>query len=62
MANTIPTVAEYLVRRIAQLGVNHAFGVPGDYSFPIDNAIESCPGLDWVLDEAAIAEKAQPLD
>lgn len=49
MANTNPTVAEYLVRRIARLGVTHAFGVPGDYSFPIDNAIESCPGLDWVL-------------
>jgi len=49
MTNIIPTVAEYLVRRIAQLGVTHAFGVPGDYSFPIDNAIEFCPGLDWVL-------------
>lgn len=43
-----PTVAEYVVKRLSDLGVDKVFGVPGDYSFPIDDAIEVCPTLDWV--------------
>jgi indolepyruvate decarboxylase len=43
-----PSVAEYVVQRLAALGIKHAFGVPGDYAFPIDKAIEACPGLTWV--------------
>lgn len=45
---TNPTVAEYVVKRLSDLGVDKVFGVPGDYSFPIDDAIEVCPTLDWV--------------
>lgn len=48
MKPTNRTVAEYAVARIAALGIDHAFGVPGDFSFPIDDAIES-QGLKWVL-------------
>lgn len=43
-----PLVAEYVVQRLAALGIKHAFGVPGDYSFPIDIAIETCDGLTWI--------------
>ena len=34
------TVVEYVINRLADLGIDRAFGVPGDYSFPIDYAIE----------------------
>jgi indolepyruvate decarboxylase len=36
-----PTVADYLVARLAAAGVAHAFGVPGDYAFPVNDAFES---------------------
>ena len=44
-----PTVADYVMDRLADLGIAHVFGVPGDYSFPIDNAIEVNDRLCWVL-------------
>jgi indolepyruvate decarboxylase len=44
-----PTVADYIMDRLADLGIGHVFGVPGDYAFPIDNAIESNRRLSWVL-------------
>ena len=44
-----PTVAEYAVDRIAALGIRHVFGLPGDYSFPINDAIEDHPELKWIL-------------
>jgi len=44
-----PTVAEYVVGRIAALGIRHVFGLPGDYSFPINDAIEEHPGLEWII-------------
>ena len=43
-----PSVAEYALSRIAALGIDRVFGVPGDYAFPIDNAVEVVPGLEWV--------------
>ncbi len=46
---TTITVAEYVVERLADLGINHAFGVPGDYAFPFDDAIESSARMSWVL-------------
>jgi indolepyruvate decarboxylase len=46
MAN--PTVAEYVVKRLADLEIDRVFGVPGDYAFPIDDAVEVCPQLQWV--------------
>lgn len=35
------TVAEYAVARLAALGIEHAFGVVGDYAFAFDNAIKA---------------------
>ena len=45
---TNPTVAEYALRRLAALGIDQIFGVPGDYSFAIDDAVEVVDGLNWV--------------
>ncbi|MDQ7822294.1 MAG: thiamine pyrophosphate-binding protein [Candidatus Eremiobacteraeota bacterium] len=41
------TVAEYVIERLAALGITHAFGVPGDYAFPFDDAIEASPHMKW---------------
>ena len=43
------SVAEYVIHRLSQLGINKAFGVPGDFSFPIDDAIEDSTCIDWVV-------------
>ena len=43
-----PTVVEYVVKRLSELGIDRVFGVPGDYAFPIDDAVEVCPTLKWV--------------
>ncbi len=48
-SSTAPTVAEYAVARIAALGIGHVFGLPGDFSFPINDAIEDHPDLEWIL-------------
>lgn len=48
MASSAPTVAEYVVNRLADLGIDRVFGVPGDYAFPFDDAIEDCDRLQWV--------------
>ena len=43
-----PHVAEYVLRRLAELGIDRIFGVPGDYAFSIDDAAERVTGLSWV--------------
>ncbi|MEY3964672.1 MAG: hypothetical protein RLZZ106_1927 [Cyanobacteriota bacterium] len=45
---TAPTVAQYTLSRLSQLGIDRIFGVPGDYAFAIDDAAEQVPGLSWV--------------
>jgi indolepyruvate decarboxylase len=45
-----PTVAEYVLRRLSALGIDRVFGVPGDYAFSIDDAVEKIDGLSWVVD------------
>ncbi len=45
---TSPTVAEYTLQRLAALGIDKVFGVPGDYAFSVDDAVERITGLDWV--------------
>lgn len=47
--NTKLNVANYALTRLSQLGIDLVFGVPGDYSFPIDDAIEDVSGLDWIV-------------
>jgi indolepyruvate decarboxylase len=43
-----PTVVEYVVQRLADLGIGHAFGLPGDYVFPFDDAIEDSDRVAWI--------------
>jgi indolepyruvate decarboxylase len=43
-----PTVAQYTLSRLSQLGIDRIFGVPGDYAFAINDAAEQVPGLSWV--------------
>lgn len=45
---TSPSVAEYTLARLSRLGIDKVFGVPGDYAFSIDDAVEKVEGLDWV--------------
>jgi indolepyruvate decarboxylase len=42
------TVIEYVLGRLKAIGISEIFGVPGDYAFPIEDAIVSFPGLEWV--------------
>ncbi len=42
------TVIEYVLRRLKQLGLREVFGVPGDFAFPVNDAICSDPELRWI--------------
>ena len=42
------TVASYLIDRLKEVGVEHVFGVPGDYAFPFLDEIEAEPTIKWV--------------
>ncbi len=42
------TVIQYLLSRLKQLGIRDIFGVPGDYAFPINDAICDDDELRWV--------------
>lgn len=44
-----PTVVQYAVARLADLGIQHCFGVPGDYAFSVDDAVEEEPRIAWVV-------------
>src|ERR1700758_4826796 len=41
-------VAEYIVERIAAEGIEHCFGVAGDYVFPICDAVDSSTRVKWI--------------
>lgn len=42
------TVTSYLLSRLAELGVGHIFGVPGDYNMPMLDVVESHPHIRWI--------------
>ena len=46
MAQT--TVVEYVVDRLSKIGITDCFGIPGDYAFPVDNAIAAHESIQWV--------------
>jgi indolepyruvate decarboxylase len=48
MTTKTTTVIEYIVQRIADEGVEHCFGVPGDYAFPVGDAVDSNPNIKWI--------------
>ncbi|MBM5822596.1 MAG: alpha-keto acid decarboxylase family protein [Cyanobacteria bacterium K_Offshore_surface_m2_011] len=43
-----PSLVQYTLDRLADLGIGHVFGVPGDYAFPVNDAVEIHPRLQWV--------------
>jgi indolepyruvate decarboxylase len=42
------TVIEHVLGRLKAIGISEVFGVPGDYSFPVEDAIVNFPGMEWV--------------
>src|ERR1700738_946912 len=48
--NTMKTTTgiDYIVQRIADEGVQHCFGVPGDYAFPVGDAVDRNPNIKWI--------------
>ena len=44
----MPTVIQYLLDRLKQLGIRDIFGVPGDFAFPINDAICNDKELRWI--------------
>src|SRR5437879_11785997 len=48
MTTKATTVIDYIVQRIADEGVQHCFGVPGDYAFPVCDAVDRNPNIKWI--------------
>jgi hypothetical protein len=42
------SVAAYIVERLSELGIAECFGVPGDFSFPLDDAVVAHPKMRWI--------------
>lgn len=42
------TVVEHVLSRLHDLGIRDVFGVPGDYAFPVNDAVCNSPQLRWV--------------
>ncbi|WP_288709095.1 thiamine pyrophosphate-binding protein, partial [uncultured Serratia sp.] len=42
------TVADYLLDRLAQIGIRHFFGVPGDYNLQFLDHVIAHPQITWV--------------
>ncbi len=45
---TAPTVIEYVLGRLNQIGISDIFGVPGDFAFPVHDAIVGHPDINWI--------------
>ena len=42
------TVIEHVLGRLKSIGIDDIFGVPGDFAFPVNDAIVSHPGISWI--------------
>ena len=42
------TVIEHVLGRLQDIGIHDVFGVPGDFSFAVSDAIVNYPGINWV--------------
>ncbi len=42
------TVIEYVLGRLKAIGITEVFGVPGDYAFPVEDAIVNFRGVEWI--------------
>lgn len=45
---TAPTVINYVLGRLKQIGVDDVFGVTGDFAFPVTDAIVTDPNVNWI--------------
>src|SRR5258705_1885856 len=45
---TVPTVIEYVLGRLKEIGVTDIFGVPGDFAFPVQDAVVADPDITWI--------------
>lgn len=45
---SLTTVIDYIVQRLADEGIEHCFGVAGDYAFPVCDAVERNPKIKWI--------------
>src|SRR6516225_6832267 len=43
-----PTVADYIVRRLAREGITDCFGVAGDYAFKLCDAVARSETIRWI--------------
>ncbi len=48
MPVTHQTVIEHVLTRLQEIGITDIFGVPGDYSFLVNDAICHRPGMRWI--------------
>src|SRR6266567_721404 len=48
MTTKATTVIDYIVQRLADEGIQHCFGVPGDYAFPVGDAVDRNPKIKWI--------------
>ena len=46
--STPRTVIQYVLSRLQEIGLTDVFGVPGDYSFPVNDAICNDPNMRWI--------------
>ena len=46
--NTSKTVIQYVLARLSEIGISDVFGVPGDYAFPVNDAICNDPNMRWI--------------
>jgi len=44
----MPTVIEHLMERLRQIGITDVFGVPGDFSFALNDAVDNHPDMRWI--------------
>jgi hypothetical protein len=43
-----PTVADYIVARLAREGITDCFGVPGDFAFQLNDAVAQSEKIRWI--------------
>jgi len=44
----VPSVIEYVLGRLHDIGVTDVFGVPGDFAFPVQDALVAHPDINWI--------------
>ncbi len=46
--NPSRTVIQHVLSRLHEIGISDVFGVPGDYAFPVNDAICNDPDMNWI--------------